>query len=520
MLTARRVLLLASGLSFALAAGCSVPPSQPEEKAPPADEDLGTATADMTTADVMMRAQQWVDLGVPYCGGVNGGTDYICGGTCSRPSEPWNNYRSDCSGYVSWCWQISSDPTTNGYMSDVAGANGWTTVQISQMQAGDAFVCNGHIKLFSKFVSATSAEIYEESDCGQVAHKAVQSFTKSGNTLLFQYDNRVYHPIRRNGIQPPVRVDGYIDSADSKVVGWAADLDHGTTALTVDLYFGGAPGTGFQVTDTASIARPDVATALGIGPNHGYSVDTPAYYCDTQTHPVHAVAKAVDGTPVELKSSPKNLTCAPQPSPPGLLRHVTALPVLTAWSFSLPKELAWMTTADKATHKVGSDWPDAEALGKTSDGAVWVVDGTERRHVINPASFTAWGFDATKVVAWTDAEAAKYTQGIDLPAKPILLQEIGNPAVYVLDADPAAPDPSTGTGAGTASGGTTTGTGSGSPTSGAGGGGGSTASVGPLSKPTCAASPVSSSTSGSTWAFGAVAAGLAGARRRRRAHRR
>jgi len=257
--------------------------------------------------------------------------------------------------------------------------------------------------------------------------------------------------------------------------------------------------------------------ALSIGPNHGYSVDTPAYYCDTQTHPVHAVAKAVDGTPVELKSSPKNLTCTPQPSPPGLLRHVTAPPVLTAWSFNLPKELAWMTTADKATHKVGSDWPDAETLGKTSDGAVWVVDGTERRHVINPASFTAWGFDATKVVAWTDAEAAKYTQGIDLPAKPVLLQEIGDPAVYVLDADPAAPDPSTGTGTGT--GGTTTTGSSGSPTSGAGGGGGSTASVGPLSKPTCAASPVSSSTSGSTWAFGAIAVGLAGARRRRRARR-
>jgi hypothetical protein len=73
-------------------------------------------------------------------------------------------------------------------------------VKIEDMQPGDAFVCDGHIKLFSKFVSATEAEIYEESDCGKVASKSTQTFTRSGETLTFAYDTRVYHPIRRNGI--------------------------------------------------------------------------------------------------------------------------------------------------------------------------------------------------------------------------------------------------------------------------------------------------------------------------------
>jgi hypothetical protein len=55
---------------------------------------------------------------MPYCGGVNGGTDYICGGTCYRSgagnTAQWNVYRTDCSGLVSWAWGVPGPGWTTG----------------------------------------------------------------------------------------------------------------------------------------------------------------------------------------------------------------------------------------------------------------------------------------------------------------------------------------------------------------------------------------------------------------------
>jgi MYXO-CTERM domain-containing protein len=426
--------------------GCTEAPAPSESTNEPAgDEPLGVTSEAISSSDVITCAEEWVADQVPYCGGVNGGTDYICGGTCSRPSAAWDNYRSDCSGFVSWCWKIASDPTTSSYMVDKSGANGWHTIALADLQAGDALVCDGHIKIFSQLVSATKAEVYEESNCGKVAHKSVESFTKSGETVKFQYDSRVYHAIRRNGILPPVNVDGYLDSASDVVKGWAADLDASATPLQVDLYFGGGPSDGFGVSVTADEARPDVAAALGIDPNHGFSTPTPLYYCDDQDHPVEAFAHAVAGGVVPLKQSPGVVHCPVPSAPAGLLRHVTSPDVLGAWSFDERKSMAWMTPADRDAHAKSADWPAAPVLGSTSDGRVWVVDGAVRRHVKDPTSLAAWGFDPAKIVAWSDADAAQYVEGIELPEAPVLLEAVGDPAVWVLDTDPShLSDPPTG----------------------------------------------------------------------------
>jgi hypothetical protein len=79
-----------------------------------------------------------------------------------RPAAPWDNFRSDCSGFVSWAWQIMDDPTTATYVSDRAGPNGWTTIPIDSLRAGDALVTDGHMKLFSHFVGSNGVDILEE----------------------------------------------------------------------------------------------------------------------------------------------------------------------------------------------------------------------------------------------------------------------------------------------------------------------------------------------------------------------
>ena len=56
----------------------------------------------------MARAQQWVDAKIPYCQ-CSGGPPTECCGVC-----PYcNDYRCDCSGYVSFTWELGSGYTTS-----------------------------------------------------------------------------------------------------------------------------------------------------------------------------------------------------------------------------------------------------------------------------------------------------------------------------------------------------------------------------------------------------------------------
>ena len=503
-----------SGLLVGFAAGCAAPESEPASdraSQPGDDEPLGTTSEAISVNDVMERADEWVALGVPYCGGVNGGTDYICGGTCNRPHADWDDFRTDCSGFVSWCWQIPSDPTTSSYMNDHSGDNGWHTIDIDDLTTGDAVVCDGHIKLWNEFKSAGSAEIYEEYNCGHVARKAVQSFTRSGNTMHFSGDSRTYHPIRRNGIEPLATMAGYLDSADVMTKGWAADMNATDATIAVDLYFGGDKGDGYGVELTANEPRPDVAEALGIDPNHGYEVLTPFYYCDGKEHQVFAYGQAAaDGSPIALKDSPKTFTCPIGKSPDGDLRHVVSPDSMTAWKLDKRSELAWMTPEDHATHAEKADWPTAPKLGKTPDGAVWVVDGGSRRHVLSPASLAAWAFDASTIATWGTNELAQYPLGADLPERPILLQEPGQPAIYVLDAQPS--DVTTGVGVGS-------GAGPGATGGGAGTGGDASGDSLANDQGGCSVSGADASRDASSLSWMAIAVGVVCAARRRSASR-
>lgn len=200
MNVARRSLLAAPVLcAIAAPFGCSM-------EAPADDSGMASEQQLVTNVNaIMQRAQEWVDKRVPYCGGVRGGHDALCGGTCSRPAEAWDGYRTDCSGYVSWAWQIPDVPTTYVYIDDRGGENGWRTVAPNELQRGDALVCAGHIKLFNRFIDRDTMEIYEEYDCGRVARIARESISRlGGNAFRFNGDARIYHGIRRNALAAPI----------------------------------------------------------------------------------------------------------------------------------------------------------------------------------------------------------------------------------------------------------------------------------------------------------------------------
>jgi hypothetical protein len=424
-----------------LLGACATDEVGSDEDAEPGDPGAVSSTSQAIAVDeIMARAAEWVAKGVPYCGGVRGGTDYICGGTCQRPAAAWDNYRSDCSGFVSWCWQIASVPTTRGYMVDNAGTNGWHTIAIDDLKAGDAVVCDGHIKLFSAFVGSGSAEMYEEYNCGKVARKSVQSFSRSGNTMRFGYDTRTYHPIRRNGLAEALVVRGALDNATNAVTGWAVDLDAKAAALTVDAYFDGEGDTkkGYRVQAKADLPRPDVAKALGVGPNHGYSIPTPLFFCDALEHTVTLFGRPADGktAPVLLGKAARPFKCPIPRARAGVLRHVVNPSSLGAWKFDLHRSLRWATTADREAYAVSATLPLAPRAGRTSDGAVWVVDGPIRRRVIAETR-AAWSL-AGELPA-LDAFDAKLPEGLPLPSRPVLVRAVGAPEIYLLDMDPGNP---------------------------------------------------------------------------------
>jgi hypothetical protein len=154
-------------------------------KPPPAEDDK----LDDFAKKVLARAKQWVDVKMPYCGGVNGGTDYICGNTCQRSgahAKPeWDGYRTDCSGFVSWSWGLPGPGRVTG---DLAPFNIdiTTAIPVDELQPGDALNNDSHIMLFGGWENAehTKARLLEEYDCGQVAVDRIRDVSKLSEKRL------------------------------------------------------------------------------------------------------------------------------------------------------------------------------------------------------------------------------------------------------------------------------------------------------------------------------------------------
>src|SRR3954463_4924190 len=107
-------------LAVVLLAGCGATGS---------GDSSSNQSALVATDAIIARAEDYVTRNIVYCGGPLGGWDMMgcTNGVCRPPRGPWETYRSDCSGFVSYAWQMASDPDSSTYSYDRGGANGWTT---------------------------------------------------------------------------------------------------------------------------------------------------------------------------------------------------------------------------------------------------------------------------------------------------------------------------------------------------------------------------------------------------------
>ena len=129
----------------------------------------------ITRKEVIARAKNWWDRKVPY----------------SQSAYAWDvnkgkKYRTDCSGFVSMTWKITSSRNTST-LDDIATKVAW-----ANLKPGDMVLRAGHhVKLFEKWTSSakTSMWIYEEgSTATDMDHETVSvSYLKDNGYVPWKY---------------------------------------------------------------------------------------------------------------------------------------------------------------------------------------------------------------------------------------------------------------------------------------------------------------------------------------------
>ncbi len=314
------------------------------------------------------------------------------------------------------------------------------------------------------------------------------------------------------------RPRGYIDSAGCDVIkGWAQDVDAPDAPIDVVLGFDGAPGAMGIPTEkgTASLHRDDLCAAIQ-SCNHGFELLPPFSLFDGAPHLV--VAKGLDqngSRDQTLSGSPQTMKCA-TPDLVGVLRHVVNPMSFTAWGFVAFTDQLSVTDPALAALKMSIDLPDApQLLQGEGQPEVWLIDGPTgkiRRHVPDPTVAARWHLDLGTVTKVPVADIESFVVGPPLRDRPMLVKGSG-PAVYLLDDDLTSPPSGAGGagGGGGAGGAFTTAGGGGKGGSGSGGSG-----VGTPTDASCSCREAGATSNASGLGVLATAVIVAASRKRRR----
>src|SRR5450432_1572254 len=132
--TSKYPLLLASLLGvLAASSGTSEGPNVDVER-------VGSTASAITSNDALARAEQWVAAKLPYCQSANHQPDgdTACSPTCTRPDNPaWDDYRSDCSGLLSWAWGLPAPGRVTWELAP-AQTDITSTIPALSLEPGDA----------------------------------------------------------------------------------------------------------------------------------------------------------------------------------------------------------------------------------------------------------------------------------------------------------------------------------------------------------------------------------------------
>eukprot|EP01006_Ploeotia_vitrea_P020494 TRINITY_DN52787_c0_g1_i1.p1 TRINITY_DN52787_c0_g1~~TRINITY_DN52787_c0_g1_i1.p1 ORF type:complete len:272 (+),score=11.75 TRINITY_DN52787_c0_g1_i1:24-818(+) len=140
-------------------------------------------------AGMLLKAHEWADKKIPYCQ-CNGPRE--CCGTC-----PYcGSFRCDCSGYVSYCWDLPYGYTTST-LHEVAHE-----ITKDELQPGDAMLCPAdHVVLFMGWANSqkTAYHACQEPGCHtEGPHHAYCSKVP----YPFNWNPACFKPYRLNNVCP------------------------------------------------------------------------------------------------------------------------------------------------------------------------------------------------------------------------------------------------------------------------------------------------------------------------------
>jgi hypothetical protein len=154
---------------------------------------VGSSPDTATGEHSVERGALWVAAKVPYCQAPNHqhDGDTACASTCERPANPdWDPYRSDCSGFVSWAWELPPPGRTTRnfapFQTDLTH-----TIDALDLRAGDAVNNSDHIMLFKTWTDpGHEATFLEETGCSSSQPYAIEvtaPVTVAGTMITVMY---------------------------------------------------------------------------------------------------------------------------------------------------------------------------------------------------------------------------------------------------------------------------------------------------------------------------------------------
>lgn len=155
-------------------------------------DDVSTPDAS-TVNEAVARAMEWVDVQLPYCQAPNHAhdNDAACSSTCTRPDNAeWDPYRSDCSGLVSWAWQLPPPGRTTKTFAPF-DTEVTHVIPAVELVPGDAVNNDHHMMLLAEWtIAGVEATFIEEPGCSSAtpyAHQFTAKVTLDGNSITVEH---------------------------------------------------------------------------------------------------------------------------------------------------------------------------------------------------------------------------------------------------------------------------------------------------------------------------------------------
>lgn len=122
---------------------------------------------------MIARGQDWVNKHVPY-----------------SQAATHDGYRTDCSGFVSMCWELGKPGLSTSTLPQVSHH-----ITKNDLQPGDAILCEGHHVILFAGWSDSSKSHYVAME------EASPTYGTIKRVVPYPYfDTSCYHPVRYNSV--------------------------------------------------------------------------------------------------------------------------------------------------------------------------------------------------------------------------------------------------------------------------------------------------------------------------------